>query len=102
MNGIVINKGNSSNISIITPSGSSENYDIDFYVSLSEDGDEFLVVLSKTGITITDDVALIEIDVDDTIELDARVYFYQVDMVNETERLTILNDTFNVLPSIIK
>jgi helix-turn-helix protein len=32
MNGIVINKGNSSNISIITPSGSSENYDIDFII----------------------------------------------------------------------
>ena len=101
MNGITIKRGNSKLIEFDIPtciSGAS-GYTGDFLVSLTEGSG--VTSFSITGNTITADYkTFFTILPTMTENLLERVYFYQFDIVKTDERVTLLSDTFSVLPAI--
>lgn len=103
MEGISILRGNSKTIECIVPDcvyGAS-GYTSDFLVAYGEDNFSGTTLIQITGNTITADyLTVFSILPEMTESLPERTYFYQIDIVRPNERVTILADTFTVLPAI--
>ena len=103
MNGIKILRGNSKTIEVDIPTciSGATGYTCDFLVAYNETNFSGTTLISQTGNTIYPNYkTFFFILPSETENLQERVYHYQIDIVKTNERVTILADTFSVLPAI--
>jgi len=96
-NEITTYKGNNKTISVSVPAGYS-GYTVNFTVCENE-YDEDTMVFNVTGVTVTNNVAVVNITKEQN-DIEEKVYWYQVDIVQDPYKFTVAKSTYSVIPSI--
>ena len=98
MDNITSFKNESKSISVLVPSGYTSGFTMNF--TLNEKEYEYTgSTLSKTGLTITDNISTVTITAVEN-DIEEKVYFFQCDIINGSLKYTIAKGTYTVLPTI--
>jgi hypothetical protein len=98
MDNITTYRGETKTISVEIPEGYTSGYTMNFILNDKEysDDDPVLVI---TGLTITDDISLVNITATEN-DIPEMVYFFQCDIINGNLKYTIAKGSYTVIPSI--